>query len=49
LLGKPFTLSISSTRSCSTRSKAFLKSSLRTTISLLEWWHWCKYSKAHPR
>jgi hypothetical protein len=49
LAGKPLAMSVSNTMENSTRSKAFSKSSFRITISLLDWWHWCRNSKAHPR
>lgn len=47
--GNPLALNICSTTTCSIRSKAFSKSNFRMMISLLDWWQWCKYSKAHPK
>lgn len=54
----PLALSITMIAECSTRSKAFVESSLRTMIfskshlrtmiSLLECWHWWRYSKPIP-
>lgn len=49
LLGKPLASKICTIAECSTISKAFSKSSLRIMISLLEWWHWWRYSKAQPK
>jgi hypothetical protein len=34
---------------CSTKSKAFSKSSFKIMISLLDWWHWWRYSKHQAR
>jgi hypothetical protein len=46
---KPLACKTFSMDLCSTMSKAFSKSNLRMTISLLEVWHWHKYLNAHPK
>src|ERR1041385_7905180 len=44
--GKPLCFKISRMASCSIESKAFSKSILSRIRGLLDWWHWCRYSKA---